>query len=158
MDVRIMVETTFDDGSTRKHELGTWSRPFRQMGGEAIGLLLEDAKAILARLHKSIVQDQVEEMSHTCRPCPGCGKVRNVHDYRPRTLDTVFGRLKVRAPRIKLCACQADPSGRIGSPLSPLSYFLPERATPELLRMQAELGSRHSFREAARIMNTFLPC
>lgn len=158
MDVRIMVETTFDDGSTRKHELGTWSRPFRQMGGEAIGLLLEDAKAMLARLQKSIVQDQVEEMSRACRPCPGCGKVRNIHDYRSRTLDTVFGRLKVRAPRIKLCVCQADPSGRIGSPLSPLSYFLPERATPELLRMQAELGSRHSFREAAQIMDTFLPC
>jgi len=77
MDVRITVETTFDDGSTRKHELGTWTRPFRQMRDEAIGLLLEDGKAILARLQKSIVQDQVEEMSHACRPCPGCGKVRN---------------------------------------------------------------------------------
>jgi hypothetical protein len=27
-----------------------------------------------------------------------------------------------------------------------------------LRRLQAELGSRHSFREAARIMETFLPC
>lgn len=34
----------------------------------------------------------------------------------------------------------------------------PERATPELQRLQAELGSRHSFREAARLVETLLPC
>ena len=32
------------------------------------------------------------------------------------------------------------------------------RATPELQRLQAELGAHHSFREAARILETFLPC
>ncbi|PHS19375.1 MAG: ISKra4 family transposase [Blastopirellula sp.] len=158
MDVRITVETIFEDGKTRKHALGTWSRPFRKMSGEAIGLMLEDAKTILAQLQKAIVQDQVEKMSQACRPCPGCGRVRRIHDYRSRTLDTMFGRITARAPRIKLCLCQADTNGRIGSPLSPLSYFLPDRATPELQRLQAELASRHSFREAARPMNTFLPC
>jgi hypothetical protein len=158
MDVRIVVETVFENGTTRKHELGAWSRPFRQMSGEAVGLTLEDAKAVLAQIQKTIVQDQVEEMSEACRPCPGCGHVRRIHDYRSRKLETMFGRLSVRAPRIKLCACQADAHGRIGSPLSPLSYFLPDRATPEFQRLQAELASRHSFREAARLMNTFLPC
>lgn len=134
------------------------------MSGEAIGLILEGAKTILAQLQKAIVQDQVEEMSQAfrpcpaCRPCPGCGRVRPIHDYRSRTLDTMFGRFTARAPRIKLCACQPDTTGRIGSPLSPLSYFLPDRATPELQILQAELASRHSFRGAARLMNTFLPC
>lgn len=158
MDVRITVETIFEDGKTRKHALGIWSRPFRKMSGEAIGLMLEDAKAIVAQLQKAIVQDQVEEMSQACRPCPGCERVRPIHDYRSRTLDTMFGRFTVRAPRIKLCSCQADAGGRIGSPLSPLSYFLPDRATPEMQRLQAELASRHSFREAARLINMFLPC
>ena len=45
-----------------------------------------------------------------------------------------------------------------GGPLSPLAFFFPDRATPELQRLHAELGSRHSFREAARLMKSFLPC
>jgi hypothetical protein len=43
-------------------------------------------------------------------------------------------------------------------PISPLAFFFPDRATPELQRLHAELGSRHSFREAARLMKSFLPC
>ena len=35
---------------------------------------------------------------------------------------------------------------------------LRDRATPELSTLQAELGARHSFREAARTLETFLPC
>ena len=30
--------------------------------------------------------------------------------------------------------------------------------TPEMKLLQAELGARHLFREAARILETFLPC
>ncbi|CAM5490568.1 ISKra4 family transposase ISUnCu19 [Aquamicrobium terrae] len=45
-----------------------------------------------------------------------------------------------------------------GGPISPLAYFFPDRATPELQRLHADLGSRHTFREAARLMKSFLPC
>ena len=45
-----------------------------------------------------------------------------------------------------------------GGPLSPLAYFFPGRATPELQRLHTELGSQNSFREAARLMKSFLPC
>jgi hypothetical protein len=41
---------------------------------------------------------------------------------------------------------------------SPFSELLPDRCTPELRRLQAELGARHSFREAARLLGTLLPC
>ncbi|GIT88838.1 hypothetical protein ROBYS_38540 [Roseobacter sp. OBYS 0001] len=44
------------------------------------------------------------------------------------------------------------------APLSPINAMFPDRATPELLRRQAELGPRHSFREAARLLVIFLPC
>ena len=84
MGVRITVETIFEDGKTRKHELGTGSRPFRKMRGEAVGLMLEDAKTILAQMQRSIVNDQFEELSQACRPCPAGQKVRRTHDYRSR--------------------------------------------------------------------------
>lgn len=55
-------------------------------------------------------------------------------------------------------ACNAKSEVTLGGPLSPLARFFPDRATPELQRLQAELGARHSFREAARIIELFLPC
>jgi hypothetical protein len=41
---------------------------------------------------------------------------------------------------------------------SPLAQLLPDRCTPELRRVQAELGARHSFREAAQKLSMLLPC
>ena len=41
--------------------------------------------------------------------------------------------------------------------LSTFPQALRDRATPELKTLQAELGARHSFRETARILETFLP-
>ena len=40
---------------------------------------------------------------------------------------------------------------------SPLARLLPDRCTAELRRLHAELGARYSFREAARLLATFLP-
>ncbi|SMD09194.1 ISKra4 family transposase [Primorskyibacter flagellatus] len=158
MDVRITVETTFENGRKRSHHLGYFSRPFRQAQPESFGLLLEDARTLLRQLQEAMLLDQIEEISEAGRSCPACNKVRAIHDYRPRVLDTLFGRFRVRVPRIRGCGCTAKPDATSGGPNSLLGHLFPDRATPELRRLQAELGSRHSFREAARIMETFLPC
>jgi hypothetical protein len=158
MDMRIIVETTFENGTTKQHRLGRLSRPFRRTQPEGFGLLLEDAKTILGQLQNAILLDQIEEISQASRICPDCDRVRAIHDYRSRVLDTLFGRFEVKVPRIRRCACNAKSDVVLGGPLSPLAHFFPDRSTPELRRLQAELGARHSFREAARILETFLPC
>lgn len=63
MDVRIIVETTFENGTTRKRHLGRFSRPFRSTQPEGFGLLLEDAKSMLWQLQQAILLDQIEEVS-----------------------------------------------------------------------------------------------
>jgi hypothetical protein len=156
--VRIIVETTFENGTTKTRHLGRFSCPFRSTQPEGFGLLLEDAKSMLWQLQQAILLDQIEETSEASRVCPDCNKLRAIHDYRPRVLDTVFGRFHVRVPRIRRCARNGKSEVTLGGPLSPLAHFFPDRSTPELQRLQAELGARHSFREAARIMEIFLPC
>ncbi len=52
----------------------------------------------------------------------------------------------------------APDSGYAVRPVSPLPALSSDRSTPELRPVQAEHGARHSFREAARILETFLPC
>ncbi len=66
MDVRITVETTFDNGETRTHELDDISRPYRITCPEGFGLRLEDGKRIVGQIQKAILSDQVDEI-WTCR-------------------------------------------------------------------------------------------
>ncbi|TCS52473.1 hypothetical protein EDD52_1384 [Primorskyibacter sedentarius] len=76
MDVRIIVETTFENGKTRTRRLGRLSRPFRSTQPEGFGLLLEDAKSILWQLQNAVLLDQIEEISEASRICPDCNRVR----------------------------------------------------------------------------------
>ena len=55
MDVRITVETTFDNGEKRTHQLDTISRPYRVTYPEGFGLRLEDGKKIVGQIQKAIL-------------------------------------------------------------------------------------------------------
>lgn len=70
--MRIIVETTFENGTTKRHHLGRLSRPFRRTQAEGFGLLLEDAKTILGQLQNAILLDQIEEIAEANRICPDC--------------------------------------------------------------------------------------
>lgn len=158
MEVRIFVETVFENGEVLTHDVGQICRALDDTGPESLGLRLDEAKGLLKRLQETVLRDQIDELLRTPRNCSACGKRRAIHDDRGRVLDTLFGRFRVKAPRLRQCPCEA--TAGVANPVlqSPISDRFPERATPELQRLQAELGSRHSFREAARLMETFLPC
>ncbi len=47
MDVRIMVETTFEDGETRTRDIGHIHRSHDEVEPENLGLCLEEAKTLL---------------------------------------------------------------------------------------------------------------
>ncbi len=64
--------------------------------------------------------------------------------------------VEVEAARFKLCRCR-QPAPMAEVAVSPVCALLTARCTPELERVQAELGARTSFREAARILDTLLP-
>jgi len=102
--------------------------------------------------------DQIEEISEANRVCPDCSKVGAIHDYRPSVLDTLFGRFQVKAPRSCRFECNAESEVTPGGLLSPRARFFPHRSTPEVQRLQVELAARFSCREAARMMEMFLPC
>ena len=50
MDVRIAVETTFDNGENRIHQVEGISRPYRVTCPEGFGLRLEDGKRIVEQM------------------------------------------------------------------------------------------------------------
>ena len=76
-------------------------------------------------------------------------------DYRNRKVDTVFGTVSFRSPRIVSCAC--EPPWYLETAFCPLWPIIPERATPELLALQAKLAAQMSYRRVVETLREFLP-
>jgi hypothetical protein len=152
----VRLEARTDTGEVETTELVTIGRPV--VGGmlAELGLALSEAKAVLAKLQASMVQSQVADYAACHRVCPQCRVPQPLKDRRSRRLQTLFGTVEVEAPRFRVCRCRPSaPTAAVT--LSPVCALLTARCTPELERVQAELGARTSFREAARILETLLP-
>lgn len=139
-EVRITVETTFEDGNIKRRDISRLFRAREKLGPESLGLRLDEAKNLLTLLQEAVVQDQIDEALKANRTCGDCGNLRPIHDDRGRILDALYGRFRVNSPRLRQCFWQAT-SVMTNTVLPSLVVDLfPERATAELMRLQAELG------------------
>jgi len=145
MQWTVRLEARTSAGEVTTTELVTFSRPAMISTLAEIGLMLAENKTLLARLQASMLCGQVAEYAAQHRVCPECGVLQPLKDRRTRRLQTLFGTVEVEGPRFKVCRC------RLTTPLaevtvSPVCALLTARCTPELERVQAELGARSSFR------------
>ena len=152
LEFTITVNWRREDGSIATTQLGTLDRGACR-SAEDVGLQLADAKPILGRLQEIVVSEQVQRYCEVLRPCPRCHHRRHLKDYRRRRYDTVFGRLDVGAPRFDGCRhC-----GERGI-TSPVSELLPERVSPELRHLQAQLAAQLPYRQAVRPLRSWGSC
>jgi hypothetical protein len=156
MQWTVRLEARTDKGEVKTTELVRFRRPAMAGTLAEIGLTLAEAKALLSKLQARMLCDQVAEYAARCRVCPDCGELQPLKDRRTRRLQTLFGTVEIEAPRFRVCRCRRS-APRVEVAFSPVSELLTARCTPELERVQAELGARTSFREAARILEALLP-
>ena len=147
MEWRIKLEAKTGWGEVTEEEIASLSRRTIAATDEDVGMSLAESKAILAALQQAIVTTQIDEYVTCSRVCRSCLSFLSIRDRRSRKLQTLFGTVVVSAPRIRVCAC-INELGLEDKSVSPIAHLLPDRCTPELRRLQAELSSRLSFREA----------
>ena len=146
----VKLERIDEDGNSHLATVGYIERP--ELTSESdLGLTHYDGKILIRRVQAEIAQDQVRALIAKVRPCPCCGRLRTIKEHRRRRIDTVFGHLRIHAPRFKACAC-----GGSAAP-SPMAALFPHRSTPELRYLQTELGCKFSYQQADDILNEFLP-
>jgi len=156
MQWTVRLEARTSAGEVTTTELVTFSRPVVVSTLAEIGLVLSETKAVLAKLQASMLCGQVAAYAAHHRVCAACGVLQPFQDRRTRRLQTLFGTVEVEAPRFKVCRCRlTTPMAAVT--VSPVCALLTARCTPELERVQAELGARTSFRDGARILEALLP-
>ena len=156
MQWTVRLETTTSAGEVKTTEVVTFSRPAIVCTLAEIGLMLAETKTLMAKLQVSVLCGQVEEYAAHHRVCAACGMMQPLKNRHTRRLQTLFGTVEVEAPRFKLCRCR-QPAPTMEVTVAPVRALLTARCTPELERVQAELGAATSFREAVRILDTLLP-
>ena len=151
MEWTIRLEAKKGSGEVETVELVSITRPVLAATADDVGLSLREAKSLLARLQEAMVRGQLAEYLHCRRVCPDCLTFQPVKDRRQQRLQTLFGTVDVEASRYRICRCRLPPCVDEAT-FSPVSELFPGRCTPELERIQAEVGARTSFREGARIL------
>ena len=67
---------------------------------------------------------------------------------------TVFGRVTVSSPRVRVCPCA---NRRPGASFSPLTLLVPTRVTPELEYLQVKWAAHLPFAAASKLLAKILP-
>lgn len=98
MEVRFFVETVFENSEILAHDVGQVCRTPDDAGPESLELQLDEAKGLLKRLQETVLRDQIDELPRATRNWSACGKRRTIHDDRTRSLDTLYGRFRVKRP------------------------------------------------------------
>jgi hypothetical protein len=138
-------------------EVTTFSRPVVDRTFADVGLVLSETKTLSAKLQASMLCDQMAEYAAYRRICVHCGVLQPLKERRTRRLQTLFGTVKIAAPRFKVSRCRGSTPMEKVALFSPVCELLTGRCTPGLKRVQAELGARTSFRDAVRILDLLLP-
>lgn len=93
------------------------------------GLSLAEGKAILKKIQRAVLQDQVEEISKIERVLTDLQNYLPIHDRRTRRIDTLFGRVTVETPRVHICMCRFPGFPNCSAAFLPLTRILPGNAT-----------------------------
>ena len=123
------------------------------MAIDTVGLQLDEAKDLLAAVQETMVTAQARAAVAERSTCPDCGAARRHKDSRNIVLRTLFGIVRLTSPRWWQCTCRPHTTRTF----SPLAEVLPDRATPELLYLEAKFAALASYGTSARLLAEVLP-
>ena len=152
MKWRVVLELVEADGTARVHEV-SGGAAVAEYTPRIIGLTLVEGKHLLAAVQRHLVQAQTEDHCRRRRRCQRCGAQRPLKDQRSRRLVSLFGTVRVCAPRFTPCRCAVT----CRRTLSPVAEIMPDRCTPEYERVVAKMGSLLPYRRARTVLSEFLP-
>ena len=127
MKFRLQLITVPDHGPEEVQNLAELERR-EELRPETTGLTLAESKEILQALQQAVVEQQAKTYLAEHQSCAACSQKLSLKGHHELKLRTVFGKLTIRSPRFRRCACQQ----KVGpQSFSPLAQLLSERVTPE---------------------------
>lgn len=111
------------------------------------GISLSESKQILKNLQSKIIYNQALKYIESKRKCACCNKNQNINRYYSIQYRTLFGIVNLSSPRLFYCQCH---NSKIKT-FSPLSNWLSDKNSPELLYIETKWASLVSFEQTANL-------
>ncbi len=124
---------------------------------ENLGLSLAESKELLRNTQRAIIEEQVKEFLKWSECCPHCQRKRLSKGKHRIVYRTLFGKIELESIRLFYCGCELEKELPETKTFSPLAKALPERASPELLYVEAKFGARISFDLSRKLLAEVLP-
>ena len=147
--LQLVVETA--DGSSGPRDVMSFDRLDSSLSIDDLGLSLNEAKTMLAKLQMAVTDLQALVHVNRERACPCCDKPRRLKDRRTIKVRTLFGKLALQSPRFRRCRCE------LSGIEAPLVSALPERVTPDLLALEARWASLVAYGVTVKLLRDVLP-
>jgi hypothetical protein len=152
MKISVQVSIQADDEApTVVHEVCTLDRG--ALAPDTMGLRLDEAKDLIASVQETMVTAQAQATLAEQAACPSCGAAYRHKDSRDIVVRSLFGTLRLASPRWWHCSCCSHEHRTF----SPLAKILPDRATPELLYLEAKFAGLASYGLSAKLLAEVLP-
>jgi hypothetical protein len=105
MKMKVQLVVYAEDGREEEvHEIAVVEKPHERI--EHLGFTLAEAKAILKRLQRQLVERQATAFVAAQAQCDSCGKAPGITAYHTRTFRTLFGIMTLTSPRFYHGRCQ----------------------------------------------------
>ena len=152
MQIKIqLVVLTDDDQEDSLEEVVTLEKDFEHL--EQLGLTLKESKNILKQIQQTVIERQTATYLKTHRQCECCGKRRKLKSYHEIVFRTLFGKIRLKSPRLYHCRCQEHRT----KAFSPFAELLTEHTAPELLYLDTKWASLISYDKTAELLKEVLP-
>lgn len=135
IEIKLQIVTD-DDEAIADEEILTLEKAHDRL--EAMGVSLDEAKDLLARLQERVVAAQAATFIAERRSCPCCGRLQRSKGRYPMTFRTPFGDVSLSSPRFYRCSCQP---ANIKT-FSPLAELFTSHVAPEMLYLVRQSGHR----------------
>lgn len=135
MQFKLQLVSITDDGKEKIKDIVSIKKNSKSI--EQLGLSIKDSKAILNKLQKTIIDNQIDENIEQNNCCKHCGQKLKIKDNNIITYRTLFGKIDVKSPRYKKCDCSSSEK----KSFSPITELLSERTSPELSYVQNKFAS-----------------
>jgi len=149
----LRLELIEGDGDKRESEVFAIARPTLINEAE-VGRVHREAKTRFLSFQQHWLAQQIAAYAEAKRQSQYCGARCARRDHKTRVLGPVFREVKVRSSRSARWSCVSPTATKI---VSPISRLLPRRCTRELAVVRACLRARMPYREAAWLMDVFVP-
>ncbi|MBN9344439.1 MAG: hypothetical protein BGO76_03390 [Caedibacter sp. 38-128] len=146
--IRVIVESLDDAGGVIGKEIITTKNVVKPNHIIELGFRHSEQIDLLSQIEQQLLDKQSVYLKEELYKCPKCGRKLYKSGCVKSAFHSVFTDHKVSTSRqvCKLCKWTSTPSVR--------SLF-GNASHPNLVKIQAELGANHTFRESQKLMNLF---